>query len=225
MVDGVKSGAVDLQAADGHRLNGFLARPLGEERGAVVVIQEIFGVNQHIRSVCEGFAAAGYAALAPALFDRIERGVELPYDEGGIARGRAIRDAVGLEAASADVAAALSHLGGARSAAVVGYCWGGTIAWVTAGRLPVRAAVCYYGGEIGKHLDLRPQAPTLLHFGEKDQAIPLSVASDVGARHPEVMVHIYPAGHGFNCDARASYDAESAAAARQRTLGLLAAAF
>ena len=225
MSEEVTSGMVDLEAEDGHRLTGFLARPAGEPRGAVVLVQEIFGVNRHIRSVCLDYAAAGYTALAPALFDRVERGVELPYDEAGIERGRTLMGSLSADQALADVAAALARLGGARSAAVVGYCWGGTLTWLAAARLPVRAAVGYYGGRIGEHAALVPQVPTLLHFGEKDHAIPLTVAEEVRNRHSQVIVHLYPAGHGFNCDERPSFDADSAGLARRRTLGLLEAVF
>ena len=225
MADGVTGETVELQAGDGHRLSGFLARPVGEPRGSVVLVQEIFGVNRHIRSVCEGYAAAGFTALAPALFDRVERGVELPYDEAGIERGRGLMGRVSLDLALADMAAALNRLGGARSAAVVGYCWGGTLAWLAAARLPVRAAVGYYGGRIGEHAALVPQVPTLLHFGEKDHAIPLSVAEEVRRRHAQVVVHTYPAGHGFNCDERPSFDPESSRLARRRSLGFLEAVF
>lgn len=216
---------LDLTASDGHRFRGYEARPAGAEKGRILVIQEIFGVNHHIRSVCEDFAAEGYRALAPALFDRAERGVELAYDDAGIQRGREIMGKVTVDDALKDVAAALAHLGGDGSAAIVGYCWGGTVAWAAAQRLGVRAAIGYYGGGIANRLDEPLRAPTLLHFGEKDHAIPLTVADSVRERHPSVMVHLYPAGHGFNCDERASYDAESAALAKQRTLGLLRAAF
>lgn len=216
---------VTLRAEDGHDFGGYLARPDGGPRGAVVVVQEIFGVNHHIRSVCDRYAAAGWTALAPALFDRVERGVELAYDQPGIDRGRAIMGQVSMDSALADVGAALERLGAPGTAAVVGFCWGGTLAWLAAARLPVRAAVGYYGGQIGKHVQLTPRAPVLLHFGETDTAIPLSVSEEVRAAHPEVMVHLYPAGHGFSCDERASYDADSAQRAWRRTQGLLEAAF
>ncbi len=216
---------ITLRAGDGHEFGGYLARPDGESRGAVVVVQEIFGVNHHIRSVCERYAAAGWTALAPALFDRVERGVELAYDQPGIDRGRAIMGRIDMDVALADVGAALAHLGASETAAVVGFCWGGTIAWLAAAHLPVRAAIGYYGGQIAKHVQLTPRAPVLLHFGEKDTSIPLTVSEEVRAAHPGVMVHLYPAGHGFGCDERASYDADSARHAWRRTQGLLEAAF
>ncbi len=216
---------VTLQAADGHRLKAYRVDAVGAERGRLVLVQEIFGVNRHIRSVCDGYAADGYTVIAPAMFDRIEEGVELGYDEEGIARGRAIMTRIPFDTALLDVAAALEQIGGAGAAAVAGYCWGGSVAWLAASRLPVRAAIAYYGGQIGNHLDEAPRAPTMLHFGETDHAIPLTVAEGVRSRYPLALTHLYAAGHGFNCDERASYDAESAALARRRSLGFLAAVF
>lgn len=226
-MSGIDSAWLDLTAADGHRFRGFQARPQGEEKGRLLVIQEIFGVNHHIRSVCEGYAAEGYRTLAPALFDRAERDVELGYDEAGIQRGRSLKDRLAIEDALRDAAAALAVLdgGGAPTAAIVGFCWGGTVAWAAAAHLPVRAAIGYYGGGIGDRLDEAPRVPTLLHFGEHDHAIPLSVAEGVRARHPSAITHLYPAGHGFNCNERGSFHPDSAALARRRTLGLLQAVF
>ena len=216
---------VELQAADGHRFRAFQAAAKGEEIGRLIVVPEIFGINRHIRGVCEGFAAEGYTVIAPDLFERAERAVELAYDDAGIQRGRDLKGRVSNDAALQDIAAALTHLGGAGYAALVGYCWGGSLAWMAASRLPVRAAIGYYGGDIGNRLDDTPCAPTLLHFGEQDHGIPLSVAEGVRARHPAVAVHLYPAGHGFNCDERGSFHPQSAALALRRTLGLLRAVF
>lgn len=213
---------IELTAADGHRFDAYRAAPRGTARGALVLLPEIFGINRHIRRVTDGFAAAGYATLAPALFDRSERKVELGYDDAGRTHGIALMKSLDTEKTLLDVQAALETLG---DAAVVGYCWGGSLAWLAAAKLPVRAAIGYYGGQIGSTLDAVPKAPTLLHFGEQDQAIPLTVAEGVRQRHPAVIVHTYPAGHGFNCEERPSHDADSAALALQRTLGLLQAAF
>lgn len=224
-MSGIDSAWVNLTSADGHRLRAFQARPRGTEKGRLLVVQEIFGVNRHIRSVCERYAEDGYLTLAPALFDRVEHDVELAYDESGIQRGRALMGAVPMDSAIVDVEAALGHLGGSGSAAIVGYCWGGTIAWAAASRLPLRAAIAYYGGGIGNRLDEAPRMPALLHFGEQDHAIPLSVADGVRERHPGAIVHLYPAGHGFNCDERASFHRESAGLAYRRSLGLLQAVF
>ena len=213
---------VELQAGDGHRLSAYRAEPAGAPRGALVVLQEIFGVNSHIRSVADGFAAEGWVAVAPALFDRVERSVELGYGPAEIERGRALRGGCSNDPALLDIAAAVEAVASVGPVAVIGYCWGGTLAWLAAARQPgLAAAVAYYGGGIGELLDLRPACPVLAHFGEKDASIPLSVAEGVRKNHPEVKVHLYPAGHGFNCDQRGSFDPQSAALARQRTLGFL----
>lgn len=217
------SGWMRLRAADGHGFRAYHVPARGEEIGCILLAPEIFGINRHIRAVCDGFAADGYRVIAPDLFERAEPTVELAYDDAGVARGRALKGRVSTDDALLDLAAGLDALGGA--AAMVGYCWGGSLTWAAAARLPLRAAIGYYGGDIGKNLDDSPRAPTLLHFGEQDHAIPLSVAEAVRARHPTVAVHLYPAGHGFNCDERASHHPASAALARTRTLGLLRAVF
>lgn len=222
-MSGIDSGWVELTADDGHRFRAYRAAAKGAEIGRLIVAPEIFGINRHIRGVCDGFAAAGYSVLAPDLFERAERAVELAYDEAGVQRGIAIKGRIADTDALADVEAALARLGG--DAALVGYCWGGSLAWMAASRLPVRASIGYYGGAIAKHLDEVPRVPTLLHFGEQDHAIPLEVAEGVKARHPAVPVHLYPAGHGFNCDERGSFHRDSADLARARTLGLLRAVF
>jgi carboxymethylenebutenolidase len=212
------------KAADGHELDVYRADPTGTPRAALVVVQEIFGVNSHIRAVCDDFAAQGYVTVAPALFDRVERGVELGYEEGDVSRGRALREPVSLEAALADVeaAAALLEEGFAGRIGVVGYCWGGTVAWVAATRSRTFAAVVgYYGGGIAGLAAEQPNCPVQLHFGELDHAIPLTDVDQVKAAHPELPVFVYPAGHGFNCDQRGSYHADSARLARERTLAFL----
>ncbi len=215
---------IHLTAGDGHDLAAYVARPAGEARGGLVVVQEIFGVNQHIRAVTDGFAAEGYLAVAPALFDRLRPGIELAYDEAGVAEGRALRPQVSWEATLYDVTAAMSQAAEAGKVAVVGYCWGGSIAWLAACRLAPAAAVCYYGGHIYEHRDEQPGCPVMLHFGEADAGIPLDQAEAVHQAHPDCAYFTYPgAGHGFNCDLRGSYHAESARLARQRSLDFLAA--
>ncbi|HEX6144144.1 MAG TPA: dienelactone hydrolase family protein [Geminicoccaceae bacterium] len=211
------------KAADGHTPGIYRADPVSRPRGQLVVVQEIFGVNDHIRAVCEDFAREGYAAVAPALFDRVRAGIELGYDADGVAEGRAIREKITLEDALADVEAAAAEVRGPGRIGLVGYCWGGTIAWAAATRSAIFAAtVGYYGGGIPGLRTEQPRCPVMLHFGEQDQSIPLAGVEEVRAAHPEVPIFIYPAGHGFNCDQRASYHAESARLARERTLGFLA---
>ena len=209
-------------ARDGHGLSMYRADPAGAARGALVIAQEIFGVNSHIRAVCDDFAAQGYLAIAPALFDRIEPGVELGYRPDDVTRGRAIREKVSLEQALLDVEAAAKEVAGVGKIGVVGYCWGGTVAWIAATRSRTfAAAVSYYGGGVPDLAEEQPNCPVQLHFGEQDHAIPIEGVEKLMAAHPELPVYIYPAGHGFNCDQRASYHAGSARLARERALAFL----
>ena len=211
-----------LQAADGHRLAAYRAAPAGKPRGALVVVQEIFGVNSHIRAVADGYAADGWLAIAPAMFDRVERGIELGYTPADIERGRELKGGCSNDHALLDIAAAVDTVRSAGKVAVIGYCWGGTLAWLAACRQPgLSAAVSYYGGGIGELIDLTPRCPVLAHFGERDASIPLTVPEALRKAHPEVEIHIYPAGHGFNCDQRGSFDAPSAKLARERSLAFL----
>jgi carboxymethylenebutenolidase len=214
---------IELTASDGHKLAAYRADPPGKPRGAIVVVQEIFGVNHHIRHVTDNFAAQGYLAVAPALFDRTKRGTELGYDGPSIEAGRELRGKVGDDAALLDIQAAIKEAAQGGKVAVIGYCWGGTLAWLSATRLNgLAAAVGYYGGGIAGYSGEKPRVPVLLHFGETDQSIPLSDVEKVRAAHPEIPLHVYKgAGHGFSCDERGSYHAESARVALDRTLGFL----
>ena len=213
---------IKLKAADGFEAAAWRADPAGKPKGGIVVIQEIFGVNAHIRSVADRVAAAGYLAIAPATFDRVERDVDLGYDQPGMAKGMEIAGKVDREKTLGDVVAAIKLASEAGKVGITGFCMGGTYAWVAAANLSgLSAAVGYYGGGIIGLKDLKPKVPTLLHFGDKDQHIPVAGVKEVAAAHPEVEVHIYPADHGFNCDHRESYDAPSAALAWTRTLAFL----
>lgn len=216
---------IKLTAADGFALSAYVARPAGAPKGGLVVVQEVFGVNGHIRRVADGFAADGYLAVAPALFDRIRPDLTLGYSQEEIQEGIALKGQSSTEAALADIAAARDFAAAAGKVGVIGYCWGGFLAWVSATRLPgFAAAVSYYGGGIGAVAEERPRCPVLMHFGEKDHAIPLADVEKLRAAHRDgVEIHLYPAGHGFNCDERASYDADSARLARERTTAFLAA--
>jgi len=210
---------IELVAADGFRLAAYRADPAGDRRGGVVVAQEIFGVNSHIRSVCDGFANDGYVAIAPALFDRYERNVDIGYTAEDIARGRALKVRATTDAALQDIAAARDALSGSGKIGVVGYCWGGFIAWMAACRLDGFAcAVTYYGGGMLEAIAETPKCPVMAHFGERDSMIPVEGVKGFAAAHPEIPVFIYAADHGFNCDQRGSYDAAAAALARERTL-------
>lgn len=216
------SETVELKAADGHGFSAYRAGTKGASR-ALVVVQEIFGVNGHIRSVCDRFAAEGYAVIAPALFDRVRPGVELGYTPDDVARGRDLRAEVSDAAVLHDIEAAAAALGGLPRG-IVGYCWGGTVAWWGATRAAgFGAAVGWYGGGIAATRDETPRCPVQLHFGEKDGGIPLTDVDAIRAAQPGVEVFVYPgAGHGFGCDERGSFDADAAALAQKRTLAFLA---
>jgi carboxymethylenebutenolidase len=210
---------LELAAADGHRFAAYRADPPGKPRGGLVVVQEIFGVNSHIRSMADGFAADGYVAIAPALFDRVERGLDIGYSQPEIERGRALMQKMSRDDALKDVAAAMKAIASSGKIGIVGYCWGGTVAWVSAAKLDGLACSSpYYGGGILANKDLKPRCPVLFHFGETDHAIPIDEVQALKTARPELAFHIYPAGHGFNCDQRGSYHAESAKRARERTL-------
>lgn len=212
-----------LRADDGHEFDCYEQRPAGATAG-IVIVQEIFGVNSHIRSVVDVYAAQGFHAVAPALFDRSESGVELEYNTDGVARGRTIARSLDMEAeVLADVAAAVAYARATGPVAVVGFCLGGTVAWMAAASLPIDAAVAYYGGGVHDRIDLQPAVPTMLHFGALDSAIPLAGVHEVTAAHPTVPVHIYDdADHGFNCDQRKTWNADASALAQSRTLAFLA---
>ncbi len=217
---------ITLEAADGHRLSAYRSAPAGSPRAAIVVIQEIFGVNAHIRAVCDGFAAEGYLAIAPAMYDRVERDFECGYSAPEIEKGRGLRMQLKPEGEAADVAAAVAEAGRAGvKVGMTGYCYGGRVAWMAAGRIAGVSAVSgYYGGGWGDLKELTPKCPTMLHFGAKDAHIPVALAAEMKALHPQIVTHVYDADHGFNCDQRGSYDAYSAALARSRTLAWFRAA-
>ena len=212
---------IDLTASDGFTLSAYKAGPDHATVG-LVVIQEIFGVNGHVRSVCEAFARAGYAVMAPALFDRAERGVELGYAAEDVARGRDLRARIGDGGVMLDVEAAAAALG-RRPLGIVGYCFGGTVAWWGATRSrSFKAAIGWYGGGIAATRTEVPHCPVQLHFGEKDTGIPLSDVELIRAAQPKAEVFVYPgAQHGFGCDERGSYSAPDAELAQDRTLAFL----
>ena len=211
-----------LMARDGHEFQAYIAAPAAKARGAVVVIQEIFGLNSHIRAVADSFASAGYTAIAPAFFDRIRRGIELGYAPSDIQEGRGYMQQLKLEETLKDLAAALAVVKNSGRIGTVGFCWGGAMSYYAACELPLACAVVYYGNA-SRFADRKPKCPVLYHFGTQDTSIPLSDVDKIRAAHPEGEFHLYEAGHGFNCDQRPSYDAVAAALARQRTLDFLGA--
>jgi len=219
---------VDLQATDGFSFPAYVAQPAGPAKGAVVVLQEIFGVNSHIRSVADGYANEGYLAVAPSTFHRVKPGVELGYSQDDMSAGFALKTAVEALPAPGvlqDIQAAIRHAAQAGKVGIVGYCWGGLLTWRSACTLDgLSAAVCYYGGGMTTPDEAarQPKVPTMAHFGEKDHWIPLESVEAFRKAHPEVDVHVYKADHGFNCDQRASHDATAAKLARERTLAFFA---
>ena len=214
--------AIELTAGDGFKLAAYRADPSAKPRGGLVVAQEIFGVNSHIRSVCDGYAADGYSVIAPALFDRYQRGVDIGYTPDDIAKGRDLKGRTQIDAALLDVAAARDALSTAGKVGIIGYCWGGYVAWMAASRLSGYACtIPYYGGGVLEAGAEKPKCPVMAHFGERDSMIPVDGVRKLAAAHPEAQVFVYAADHGFNCDQRGSYDAAAAKTARERSLAFL----
>jgi carboxymethylenebutenolidase len=220
----------ELKAADGTVVPAYEARPAGTPKGAVVVIQEIFGVNSHIRNVADGYAAEGYVAVAPAAFHRVKPGVELGYSDADMGEGFGYKTAVEALPAPGvmqDIQAAIDHaaMASGGKVGIVGYCWGGLLTWRAACTLRgLSAAVPYYGGGVTTAAETARQAqvPVLAHFAEEDKWIPLDTVETFKKAHPEVEVHTYAAHHGFNCDQRGAWHAPSAHLARERTLAFFA---
>jgi carboxymethylenebutenolidase len=212
-----------MTMADGAEIAVYRAAPRGTRRGGLVLIQEIFGVNAHIRAVADDFAAEGYEVLAPALFDREAPGLDLGYDADGVAKGRELaREKHPFELTLLDTRTCIDALRGAGPVFIAGYCYGGSVAWQAAQALDgLAAASGYYGSLAPNTADIPPRCPTTLHFGRRDHGIPMEgVEKIIAAGHPNVDVFVYDAGHGFNCDQRPDYDAASAALAKRRTLEL-----
>jgi carboxymethylenebutenolidase len=210
---------IKLTASDGFKLGGYRAEPAGAPKGAIVVIQEIFGVNHHIRSVCDRLGKEGYVAIAPAIFDRSEPNFTSGYSPDEVANARKFVANPDWAAMLRDTEAAIDAVKDIGPVGIIGFCLGGSIAYVAATKLSgLSAAVGYYGGAIVRFADDKPKVPTQLHFGEKDAGIPLSDVETIRAKRPEVEIHVYPgAQHGFNCEERASYDKASADIARTRS--------
>jgi carboxymethylenebutenolidase len=213
-----------LQTADGQSIPAYVAQPQGPAKGGVVVIQEIFGVNSHIRSVADGYAAAGYLAVAPAIFHRVRPDVDLGYTPEDIQQGsqlKAATEALPAPGIMQDIQAAIRYASAGGKVGIVGYCYGGLLSWRAACMLDgLSAAAPYYGGGMTTPGEIarKPKVPVMAHFGDKDKHIPVEGVQAFEKAHPEVEVHMYAADHGFNCDQRGSYNAGAAATARERTL-------
>jgi carboxymethylenebutenolidase len=219
---------IDLKSADGFVFPAYVAQPAGQPKGGVVVLQEIFGVNSHIRSVADRYASDGYLAVAPATFHRVKQGVELGYTQDDMAAGQALKaavEALPVPGVMPDIQAAIDHAARAGKVGIVGYCWGGLLTWRAACLLNgLAAASPYYGGGMTTPDEAarRPKVPVLAHFGDQDHWIPLNSVEAFKKAHPEVQVEVYHANHGFNCDQRGSYDAAATKLARERTLAFFA---
>jgi carboxymethylenebutenolidase len=210
---------ITLTCKDGVKISAFVAKPEGKPKGGMVVLQEIFGVNHHIRAVAERYAAQGYLAIAPGMFDRVGPGIELGYEAPDRAKGSEIRGKVDDAKAVLDIEAAVDYAKQAGKVGVVGFCWGGTLAYMAAVKVDgIAAAVGYYGGGVAAMADQKPKVPTMLHFGDQDQSIPMTAVEKVKAARPDVPVYVYAAGHGFSCDERGSFDKTASDLARDRTL-------
>jgi carboxymethylenebutenolidase len=213
---------IDLTAADGHKFSAYVAEPAGKPKGALVIVMEIFGVNSHIRKVTDDYAAAGYLAIAPAFFDRVQRGLDVGYTPPDIEIARGLMQKMNFNDAVKDVEAAKAHVVSAGKTGIVGWCWGGALSFKAACNVNgLACAVAYYGGAIPSMINEKPKCPVMFHWGEKDQSIPLEKAKEVEAAHKDQIHYFYPAGHGFNCDQRGSYDAESSKTALGRTMEFL----
>jgi carboxymethylenebutenolidase len=210
---------IELTAADGNTLSAYRADPSDTPKGAVVVLQEFFGIDPHIKKVTENFAAQGYVAIAPALFDRVKKNVELGYDEAGLAAGLDLKNQVETTDAIADIQAAVDSVKDTGKVAIVGYCWGGYLAYLAANKVNgLACAIGYYGGGITELTQEKRKIPTLVHFSEEDPLIPFEDVVHFRAYRPDVSAFSYPAGHGFNCAERGSYNEEAATKALERTL-------
>lgn len=214
---------VKLTAADGHEFDAYIARPAGSPIAGLIVLQEAFGVNRHIRSVADEYASDGFLAVAPALYDRLERSIELGYEGAEKERGLTLARQSNHDDVIKDIAAAIdfARQQTGKKVGVIGYCFGGTMVWLSATRLHPDAVVGYYGGQIPRYAAETPRCPVMLHFGKLDQHIPKSEVDKVQAAHPDVPIYWYDAGHGFNTSDRASYNPDAAKLARQRSLDFL----
>ena len=212
---------IEITAKDNHQFSAYISQPTGKPRAGIVIIQEIFGVNSHIREITDLYASKGYLCIAPSLFDRIEKNVTLNYDEKGVSKGRNLKELCDKDALK-DIEASISVVSSAGKVGVIGYCWGGSLSWrIGCEASNVSAAVCYYGGDIPKLRDLKPKCNVLTHFGELDKGIPINEVKIFEEIRAEVLTYIYPADHGFNCDHRSQFNKRCSEIALDRTLKFL----
>jgi carboxymethylenebutenolidase len=210
---------IKATASDGHILDVYLAQAKGLPKGGIVLIQEIFGVNNHIKSIADQYASEGYLVGAPSLFDRVEPNIRLCYNPEDIAHGKELKESVGNENPLLDIQSTLNIVKSAGKVAVIGYCWGGTLTWLSACQVPgFSAAASYYGGGIGALAFMQPKCPTIFHFGENDPVIPLTDIDTLKSAQPKCPIYLYPAGHGFNCKQRDGFHSSSSKIALERTI-------
>jgi carboxymethylenebutenolidase len=214
---------VELTASDGHKFDAYVAEPSGKPKGALIVVMEIFGVNSHIRRVTDEYASDGYLAIAPAFFDRAQKGLDVGYTGADLELARTLMQKMNLNDPLKDVEAAKAHIASAGKCAIVGYCWGGSLSFKSACNVNgLACAIAYYGGSIPNLIDEKPKCPVMFHWGETDASIPLDKAKQVADKHKDQTHYFYPgAGHGFNCEQRGSYNTDAAKQARTRTLEFL----
>lgn len=214
---------IELAASDGHKFSAYVAEPSGKPKGALIVVMEIFGVNSHIKKVTDEYAGDGYLAIAPAFFDRVQRGLDVGYTPADIEIARPLMQKMKFDDALKDVEAAKQHVASAGKTGIIGYCWGGALSFKSACNVNgLACAIACYGGAIPSMINEQPKCPVQFHWGETDHSIPLEKAKEVAAAHKGQAHYFYPAGHGFNCDQRGSYHAESAKLSRSRALEFLA---
>ena len=220
----MNASTIEIATQDGLTFSAYQSKPTSAPRGAIVVLQEVFGVNSHIRAIADSYAEAGYLAIAPSMFDRIERDVQLGYTSGDVSRGLRLKvavEALPYPGVLQDIQATVDHAAKAGKVGIVGYCWGGLLAWRAAESVwDLSAAVTYYGGGMtaGSEVFRKPAVPTIAHFGDKDAHISVESVETFARINPDVQVHLYEANHGFNCDRRESYEAGAAIAALERSL-------
>jgi len=212
---------IKITAKDNHQFSAYISQPEGKPIAGIVIIQEIFGVNTHIKEVTDLYASKGYLCIAPSLFDRIEKNVTLNYDEKGISKGRNLKELCDNDSLK-DIEASISVVSSAGKVGAIGYCWGGSLSWrIGCASSVLSASVCYYGGDIPKLKDLKPKCSVLTHFGELDKGIPIKDVKIFEDKRPEVLTYTYPADHGFNCDHRSQFNKTCASIALDRTLKFL----
>ncbi|MBH67568.1 MAG: carboxymethylenebutenolidase [Rhodospirillaceae bacterium] len=210
---------IKITSIDGHIFDTYLAQPKGVAKGGIVLVQEIFGVNEHIRRVADKYAREGYLVGVPALFDRFGPGIELGYGPEGREKGKELREKIGNELPLTDISAVLNLVSSSGKVGLVGYCWGGTLSWLAVCKIKgFSCASSYYGGGIAALADLKPQCPVIFHFGEQDHFITLQEVEILKNNQPDCPVYLYPAGHGFNCEQRNSFEETSSQIAEERTL-------